>query len=260
MSAHDRQVPVQAVEQHTPCEQLPELQAAFAVHVAPVGSRPQAPPMHVAGETQSASAMQVFLHTPAVMSHANGLQSDGVTVWQVPAPSHVRAGVNVEVTQVEAAHWVPLAYLRQAPEPSHWPSVPQLVAPWSLHWPSGSCPFGTLVQVPAVAVSAHDMQVPVQVDAQHTPCWQLPDAHSVPAVHMRPSGFFVQTPALQTFGATQSVSTVQLTLHTLLAVSHWKAPQEVGAATTQVPAPSQAKGAVNVDPVQLPARHCVPAT
>ena len=52
-----------------------------------------------------------------------------VTVRQVPAPSQVRAGVNVVPTQVEAVQVVPFAYRRQPPEPSQKPSVPQLGAP-----------------------------------------------------------------------------------------------------------------------------------
>ena len=39
----------------------------------------------------------------------------------------------------------------------------------SAHWPSGSEPSGTLVQSPSLPGTAHDRQVPVQVDAQQTP-------------------------------------------------------------------------------------------
>jgi hypothetical protein len=94
--------------------------------------------------------------------------------------------------------------------PSQVPSVPQLAAPLSVHWFSGSAPTGTNVHVPAVPVSAHERQVPVQLELQQTLCWQRPDAHSVPAVQARPSGFFVHAPALQMLGAMQSVSLVQL--------------------------------------------------
>jgi hypothetical protein len=52
--------------------------------------------------------------------------------------------------------------------------VPQPLAPVSAHWFSGSAPAGTLVQVPALPVSAHDWQFPAQLDAQQTPCWQNP--------------------------------------------------------------------------------------
>jgi hypothetical protein len=79
-----------------------------------------------------------------------------VTVRQMPAPSQVRAGVNVVPAHVDAAQVVPLAYRRQPPEPSQNPSVPQLDAPWSAHWFRGSCPAGTAVHVPTLPVSAQD--------------------------------------------------------------------------------------------------------
>ena len=257
VSAHDRQVPVHAVWQHTPCEQLPELQSVLAVHMAPLDSSPQVMFMHVAGEVQSALTVHVVLHTPPVAAQANGVHSDGVTVLHVPAPSQVRVAVKVEPTQVEAAQVVPLAYSWQAPFPSQRPFVPQLEAPMLVHWlvGFGLPPAGTLMHVPGV--SAHDMQVPVQLELQHTPCWQNPDAHSVRLAQARPSGFFVHVPPLQTLGATQSASTVQLTLHTLLVVSQTKAPHDDVLAARHIPLPSQVRAAVNVDPVQLLGVHCV---
>jgi hypothetical protein len=264
VSAHERQVPVHAVWQHTDCEQLPELQSVLAVHVDPLGRRPHVPfvPgfMQVLGEVQSVLAAHVVLHTPFVASHANGVHSDEVTVLQAPTPSQVRVGVNVDPTQVEAAQVVPLGYSWHAPLPLQTPLVPQLEAPWSMHWFSGSCPTGMFVQVPSVAASAHDVQVPVQLELQQTPCWHDPEAHSVPAPQARPSGFLVQVPPLQTFGARQSVSAVQVTLQTLFVVSHRKFPQVDMVAAAHVPAPSQVRGDVNVDPVQLPATHWVPLT
>jgi hypothetical protein len=58
--------------------------------------------------------------------------------------------------------------------------------------------------------------VPLQLEAQQTPCWQMPDAHSVPAAQVPPSGFFEQTPPLQTLGATQSVLLEQRVRHSPL--------------------------------------------
>jgi hypothetical protein len=60
-------------------------------------------------------------------------QGDGTTMRQVPPPLQVRAGIDVPPLQLAAPQTVPLAYLRQAPLPSHAPSVPQLAAPWSAH-------------------------------------------------------------------------------------------------------------------------------
>jgi len=104
-SAHDRQVPVQAPPQQTPCSQNPELHWAGAVQVAPIGSRPQLVPVQVLGDAQSAVVAQVVLQ--AALPHANGAQLDDVAVWQMPAPLHVRAGVNVVPEQVAATHSVP---------------------------------------------------------------------------------------------------------------------------------------------------------
>ena len=61
-----------------------------------------------------------------------------VAVWHVPVPLHVRADDAVAPVQLAAAHWVPLAYRRQAPPPLQKPSVPQAAAPLSVHWFSGS--------------------------------------------------------------------------------------------------------------------------
>jgi hypothetical protein len=57
----------------------------------------------------------------------------GVAARQLPLPLHERAGVCVTPVQVSGAHIVPAAYRRQAPAPSHIPSVPQLGAPLSVH-------------------------------------------------------------------------------------------------------------------------------
>jgi hypothetical protein len=76
--------------------------------------------------------------------------------WHVPVPLHVPAWVYVPAAQVAAAHVVPAAYFSHAPAPLHAPSVPQLVAPWSAHWFSGSCPAGTFEHVPSLPGTAHD--------------------------------------------------------------------------------------------------------
>jgi hypothetical protein len=126
-------------------------------------------------------------------------------------PLQVRAGVNVDPVQLAATQVVPLAYRRQAPPPSQAPSVPQVEAPLSAHWPSGSAPAGTSVHVPAVPASAHDRQLPVQAVRQQAPCSQNPLAHSAAVVQAVPLPFLPQLPPLQTLGATQSASVAQLT-------------------------------------------------
>jgi hypothetical protein len=62
--AHDLQVPVHAVVQHAPCEQMPELHSALAPQLAPSGFLPQLPAMQELGAVQSASVLHVVLHCP----------------------------------------------------------------------------------------------------------------------------------------------------------------------------------------------------
>src|SRR5437763_16499902 len=91
--------------------------------------------------------------------------------------------------------------------------------------------------------SAHDLQVPVQLLAQHTPCWQKPDAHSLPMPQPTPFALSTHTLPLQKAGATQSaadVAVLQLVLQTPAVVSHANKPGQIDvAAGAQVPAPSQ---------------------
>jgi hypothetical protein len=70
-SAHDRQVPVQVVPQHTPCSQNPELHSAALPQVPPRGFLPQLPFTQVSGGTHSASFAQMVRHLPS-LPHANG--------------------------------------------------------------------------------------------------------------------------------------------------------------------------------------------
>lgn len=121
--------------------------------------------------------------------------------------------------------------------------MPQPEAPLSVHWASGSWPTGTSVQVPALPVSAHERQVPVQLELQHTPCWQRPDAHSAAVVHAAASGFFEHWPALQTLGDAQSVSLVHAVRQEPL-VPQLNGAQPIDVAAWQTPAPLQVRGGV----------------
>ena len=102
-----RQVPVHGPPQQTPWAQLPELHSASAAQGALIGFRPQLPVLQVLGDAQSAAVEHVILQTP--VPQAYGAQLDVVTVWQVPVPLQVRAGVSVEPVQVAATHWIPAA-------------------------------------------------------------------------------------------------------------------------------------------------------
>jgi hypothetical protein len=101
---------------------------------------------------------------------------------------------------------------------------------------SGS-PLATGVQVPAVAVRAHDRQVPVQAVRQQTPCAQKPEAHSAPSAHVAPGDFSPHEPLVHTAGVAQSASAAQVALHTC--APQRKGKQDVAGGVTQRPAPSQ---------------------
>jgi len=107
VSAHDWQVPAQAVLQQTPCAQKPETQAAPDVQVAPGGSLPQLPLVQLLGETQSALVVHVCLQAP--VPHSNGSHIAVVAARQVPAPSQVRPCVSVDPVQEAAPQLVPAA-------------------------------------------------------------------------------------------------------------------------------------------------------
>lgn len=69
----------------------------------------QDPPAHMyAAEMQSVSAVQAVLH--ALVPQMNGVQELVAGVTHVPEVLQVEAGWYVEVAQLWATHWVPLAY------------------------------------------------------------------------------------------------------------------------------------------------------
>ena len=66
VSAHERQIPTQAVAQQTPCSQNPELHSVAPPQVAPIGFLPQLPEMQVFGFVHSAVVPQVMRQVPPV--------------------------------------------------------------------------------------------------------------------------------------------------------------------------------------------------
>lgn len=166
------------------------------------------------GATQSALDAQEALHWPFVPQMRLPPQVVPVTVPQVPVPLQSRGGVKLVPVQVAATHCVPVTYFRHAPAPSHIPSVPQVEAAVIAHWVVGlgEAPAGTGEQVPALPVSAHDWQVPVQAELQQTPCAQKPEPQSAATAQVAPIGFFPQLPAVQTLGETQSAVVAQVVL------------------------------------------------
>jgi hypothetical protein len=253
----DRQAPVQAVRQQVPCSQKPLEHSAAAVHDAPLPFLPQLPPVQTLGATQSASAVHVARHVPAP-PHLYAPQLVAVAVPHVPVPLQVRAGVNVVPLHVDAAQVVPIAYRRQAPLPSQVPSLPQVLAPWSVHWLNGSAPAATDAQVPTVPVRPHDRQIPTHAVAQQTPCSQKVESHSAAAPQVAPIGFLPQLPLMHVFGLVQSALVVQVVRHAP-AVPQTYGLQVDSDVVWQVPVPLQVRAGEKVDPVQLAATHCVPA-
>ena len=131
--------------------------------------------------------------------------------------------------------------------PLQKPVVPQLAAPWSVHWPVGSAPpAATGEQVPLVPVNAHDRHLPAQVVAQQTPCAHTVLWHSVPAWQTAPFGLSPHDPPLQVAGGAQSPSVAQVDRQALRPQANGK--HDVAAGTVQVPAPSQVPPAVKVLP------------
>jgi hypothetical protein len=169
----------------------------------------------------------------------------------------VRAGVAIDPLHAAGAQVVAPEYWRQAPAPSQVPSLPQVIAPSSPHWPSGSLPAGASMHSPSLPVIAHDLQVPAHAFLQQTPCAQNADAHSLPVVQAAPGGLGPQLPFTHAAPATQSAAVVQLALH-LPSPPHRYWPHESPVAAPHVPSPSHSAACVTVDDAQLCALQIVP--
>src|SRR4051812_2431442 len=103
---------------------------------------------------QSASTAQVVPHCP-LLSHWKGAQEVLVALSQVPLPSHRPAVINMPFLHPAAWQMVPVEYFWQAPAPSHWPVLPQLGAPSSVHMPRGFVPTSAATHVPRWPAAAH---------------------------------------------------------------------------------------------------------
>jgi hypothetical protein len=143
--------------------------------------------------------------------------------------------------------------------PLQVPSRPQVEAAAIVHWVAGvgAAPAGTGEQVPALLVSAHDMQAPAQALLQQTPWAQKPDWQAEAAVQVAPGGSLPQLLLTQELGATQSVLVMQVVLQAV--PPHWKGSHIDVVAARQLPAPSQVRADVSVDPLQDGGAQFVPA-
>lgn len=85
------QVPVQAVEQQTPCWQWPLAQSLPRPQGSPAGFLPQEPFWQVAPLAQSVSVVQLFEQRAPL--HLNGAQDCPAGGVHCPAPSQVKGAV-----------------------------------------------------------------------------------------------------------------------------------------------------------------------
>jgi hypothetical protein len=217
---------------------------------------PQVVPVQTLGATQSASVAQVVRHALAV-PHRYGAHDTGSAIRQVPAPLQVRAGVAIEPVHIAGAHVVAPPYGRHAPAPSQVPSLPQVMAPSSAHWLSGSVPLAALMHWPSLPAIAHDLQVPEHTVVQQTPCAHIVDAHSLPSLHAAPGGLGPQLPFTHAAPGTQSAFVAQVDRH-LPSPPHRYWPHELLVAAPQTPSPSQSAANVTVEAAQVCARQIVP--
>jgi hypothetical protein len=130
-----------------------------------------------------------------------------------------------------------------------------------LHVPVGSAPpTGTDEQVPSLPTTAQELQDPAQVVEQQMLCAQIPELHSLPAAQLAPLGLLPQVPAgkVQVFGDAQSPVLAQVVLQTLFVTSHPYGSHSEVVTVLHAPVPSQVRGGVSVEPVQLPATQTVP--
>jgi hypothetical protein len=121
LSAHDLQVPWQAVWQHTPCSQKLWMHSAALAHAEPSGLSPHDPLTQTAGGWHCASVEQIGLHRSVAQVY--GKQPVLVGVTQAPLPSQVEIGVNWFVAD---GHIAPL---HTVPDGQRW------------HWPASHLPF-----------------------------------------------------------------------------------------------------------------------
>jgi hypothetical protein len=249
-----RQPPVHDLLQQTPCWQKPVAHSLLPRQAAPADFFTQVPPMQTKSVPQSLDDVHADRQVP-LPPQAKGSQARVAPARQTPLPSQRRLPLSVPAVQLVAAHTVLEGYLRQAPAPLQVPSLPQVAAPLSAHWPSGSWPAGTVEQLPAVPGRAHDLQTPSQTVPQQVPCSQKAELHWSAVVQALPRGFLPQLPPTQVFGVAQSASVLQVVRHISTVPSQVNGAQDWVAVGTQAPLPSQREARFMFDPLQVEARQ-----
>jgi hypothetical protein len=102
-------------------------------------------------EAHSLSSAHIVVHAGELQRYGAHSCVCGVGVTHVPLPLHVDCFVNDVPAHEAPLHTVPLAYLRQAPAPSHIPSSPHVEAASLAHSESGSVPTFTAAHWPLLA-------------------------------------------------------------------------------------------------------------
>jgi hypothetical protein len=253
------QVPLQAVSQQTPSTQWPLPQSLASSHTVPfVSTGTQAVATQWLPAAQSVFARHDVAHEAA--PHAYAPHDWSIDNPQVPAPSQVRAVVNVETLHDAATQIVPTVYLRHAPLPSHVPSRPQVDIGSTVHSLSGSVPPMMPRQRPlawAVFEPAHAMQPPVHALSQQKPSTQAPVEHWEGSVQAEPWAFtVVQMPPRQAKPEVHSAFDVHEILHAV--APHVYVPHDEVFTVRQAPDPSQVRAGVYVEPEQDSLTQIVP--
>ena len=183
-NAHDLQVPWQALAQQTPCSQKPVAHSLAAPQVTPLPLSTQAVPLQVAGDTQSVEAGR---------GRATGLAD---TVGRV-ARERARAGAGgrrlagagavADARRGEgraaagagrAQAWPPRnCGRRRCRRRTRHACRSRARRPDTDR--AGPAPAGTLVHLPALPGSAHDLHVPEQGASQQTPSSHRFEPHSL---------------------------------------------------------------------------------
>jgi hypothetical protein len=120
------QLPEQAVLQQTPSAQKPDVHSLAKVQATPaifLAAQRLVVALQYEVVGQSVSVAQAVRH-PSTTSQVALPQSCNVTALQAPFPSHADVGVKVEPLHEEVAQTCAVPILRQAPAPSHVPSLP----------------------------------------------------------------------------------------------------------------------------------------
>jgi hypothetical protein len=177
----DTHGPWQASVQHTPSVQKPEPHSVSFMHVAPFILRPQLPFVHSTPFAQSPFEVQLVKQACLLASHEYGRHTLVSEPPHVPTPSQVLMPVMAAPSQAPGWHTAPIRYFRQAPFPSHVPSVPQVLTSdlGQVEAERGARPFGTNVHVPIEPCTSQRLHVSPQAVSQQTPSMQKPDWQSL---------------------------------------------------------------------------------